>query len=781
MASEAKEMKYRRRGRVPGPPEHGQRSDRSGALDWAALKHDPAELLRKLDEVRDQITRSCELMGPPPPDRHRAMSRRTVSLRPSYAEPPHAAGRAPDHYRSRYADRNRTSLPPSSYDHRSQRSVPDDEAYARQPFRQQYYHEGQRESHGFGHGRRHHSSCQCAHCLQSQRAPVVAPPKDHVPMARYFAGQGSFRFDRSQPISSELDRRSVASSLYSHLSVSKRRVEYFRKKADKFCRPTRGAAPFLVCTSCSHLLQLPQGKFAGRKKDQVQCGSCSEIIALEPKQVKVHPVITPPSFPVSKGVRSKGSSHRDTKSSGWYQHQDDDNFNFYKPQAQKKDFADNMSPSSTASYGRTDSEHGSNRSVQLKSVPASRSRFSNDPKDILCQGDTGGQVEASGQCTVSPQGPILVDKQMDPFSSQWKEKDYSGGNQITRKECDINTKSDYEANARGESLGRKCIQKSKEGRKGGFEDEFSNGRTHGQKGRHGNTDSPEDGIVGNKYKHKADDVVISSLEDKDMSIKYEHNGSFRFEELSKRDEKCNKKDDNNILELESIARGCEQDRIKDDCGKLLHSDSRNGNTVAKNYSSVNEHKNSSSLVSSVAEVDEIQSSVGKNGDSSFFTGFLKKGLKDLSLFNQSVDSAKVYINGHPISERALRKSEKKVGPVGPGSYWYDYRAGFWGVFGQECRGIIPPFIKEFNYPMPKNCAGGSTGVFVNGRELHQKDFDLLVGRGLPRIPGKSYSVEISGSVIDDTTGTKLRGLGKLAPTIEKMKRGFGMHVPEETK
>jgi hypothetical protein len=42
---------------------------------------------------------------------------------------------------------------------------------------------------------------------------------------------------------------------------------------------------------------------------------------------------------------------------------------------------------------------------------------------------------------------------MDPFSSQWKE----------RKECDINIKSDYEATVRGESLSRKCIQKSKEG------------------------------------------------------------------------------------------------------------------------------------------------------------------------------------------------------------------------------------------------------------------------------------------------------------------------------
>ena len=66
--------------------------------------------------------------------------------------------------------------------------------------------------------------------------------------------------------------------------------------------------------------------------------------------------------------------------------------------------------------------------------------------------------------------------------------------------------------------------------------------------------------------------------------------------------------------------------------------------------------------------------------------------------------------------------------------------------------------------MPKNCAGGNTGVLVNGRELHQKDFDLLVKRGLQRFSGKSYSVDISGNVIDDTTGHKLRNLGKLAPT-----------------
>lgn len=123
---------------------------------------------------------------------------------------------------------------------------------------------------------------------------------------------------------------------------------------------------------------------------------------------------------------------------------------------------------------------------------------------------------------------------------------------------------------------------------------------------------------------------------------------------------------------------------------------------------------------------------------------------------------------------------------------YDYRAGFWGVMGQPCLGMIPvrelkldflllhpshilieafnlvsvsqPYIMEFNYPMPKNCAGGNTGVFINGRDLHQKDLDLLVGRGLPDSPDRSYRIEISGKVSDEVSGEELYCLGKLAPT-----------------
>ncbi|CAH8330752.1 unnamed protein product [Eruca vesicaria subsp. sativa] len=166
----------------------------------------------------------------------------------------------------------------------------------------------------------------------------------------------------------------------------------------------------------------------------------------------------------------------------------------------------------------------------------------------------------------------------------------------------------------------------------------------------------------------------------------------------------------------------------------------------------------------------------KNG----FASIVKKSFKDLtkSIQNDEGNRSSVSINGHNLTERMLRKAEKLAGAIQPGNYWYDYRAGFWGVMGGPGLGIIPPFIEELNFPIPENCAGGTTGVFVNGRELHRKDLELLAGRGLPPDRDRSYIVDITGRVIDEDTGEELDCLGKLAPTIEKMKRGFGMRTPK---
>jgi len=65
--------------------------------------------------------------------------------------------------------------------------------------------------------------------------------------------------------------------------------------------------------------------------------------------------------------------------------------------------------------------------------------------------------------------------------------------------------------------------------------------------------------------------------------------------------------------------------------------------------------------------------------------------------------------------------------------------------------------------MPYKCSGGNTGIYVNGRELHQKDLDFLTGRGLPKDRDRSYIIEISGRVLNEDTGEEQEGLGKLAP------------------
>ncbi|PSS09363.1 Extra-large guanine nucleotide-binding protein like [Actinidia chinensis var. chinensis] len=181
----------------------------------------------------------------------------------------------------------------------------------------------------------------------------------------------------------------------------------------------------------------------------------------------------------------------------------------------------------------------------------------------------------------------------------------------------------------------------------------------------------------------------------------------------------------------------------------------------------------------MAEVSKDDRPRINKGSESFFASLIRRSFREFSRSSHSAGKRRsnVFVNGQPLSDRIVKKAEKKAGPIQPGNYWYDYRAGFWGLMGQPCAGIIPPFIEEFNYPMPENCAAGNTGVFVNGRELHQKDLELLAGRGLPTARDKSYVIEISGRILDEDTGEELDCLGKLAPTVERAQHGFGMKVP----
>lgn len=805
MGSDLKEMKYRRR---IGLDERAQCSEQR-ALDWHALKQDPVELLRKLDELREQITRTCQIVEPP--REHRRAGRRALSLLPENPEPPPMPG----YHRSRYGGgRYGHGLPPSPYEPLRPEIG---ERYSRQSSgRYRQYQGRQWDGCGVGHGNYNPSyTCSCPHCLHGQR---TAPQEEHIPMARYFAGQHEcYRFERSPSVSSDYDRRSVASSLYSHRSVSKKRAEYFRKKAEHLCRPVYGAAPFVVCSSCYQLLQVPMEKCMGRNR--LQCGSCSQIVSLK-REEKVIPFSPSASFCVPKIEQgSNDQTRRD------FEHQLNEfansafyNLNEHSSMQINIDFGDDHSVSSSISHDRTEKGCGSSRSIQLKTdgllLSPSRSGDIESPKDILCERDAECQVEPS-DARVSPCSPVLEDKLVDPLCSQ--EKDNNSEDLGMANISDVNCKGEHKVNDDDDgSLSMGSEQKRKECDEDSLVDE-SMCKTHEQKSKDDHS-SPEDVSKTHEFDSTKDNIssAVDGNEKHEFESKKDDTNSLEGESLNKEHEQKSKEDENSGLEGENVKKGfdknnkesensaledanapledtrnasdaaslseiSEEKKTEEENGSLDQPFVEDGNAFAESGgSSFNERTNSGfSRGSSETALEEDQPSTGKSGDSSFFAGFLKKGFKDLSLFNQSMDSVKVSINGHPISERALKKAEKKAGPVEPGSYWYDYRAGFWGVMGRECIGIIPPFIREFNYPMASSCASGDSGVFVNGRELHQRDLDLLVGRGLPRISGKSYSVEISGNITDEETGKKLRSLGKLAPTIEKLKRGFGMHVPEE--
>ncbi|KAJ6703479.1 EXTRA-LARGE G-PROTEIN-LIKE [Salix viminalis] len=195
--------------------------------------------------------------------------------------------------------------------------------------------------------------------------------------------------------------------------------------------------------------------------------------------------------------------------------------------------------------------------------------------------------------------------------------------------------------------------------------------------------------------------------------------------------------------------------------------------------SFNEYLNTSVSQDSVEVRNEEHQLKINKGSEPFFQGLIKKSVRDFSRSSQHLPNEEhdVLINGKPIPDYMVKRAEKLAGPIQPGDYWYDVRAGFWGKTGEPCLGIIPPFIEEFNYPMPANCSAGNTSVFINGRELHQRDLDLLSSRGLPTKTEKSYILEISGRVFEVDTGKELDSLGRLAPTVEKAKRGFGMKIP----
>jgi hypothetical protein len=80
----------------------------------------------------------------------------------------------------------------------------------------------------------------------------------------------------------------------------------------------------------------------------------------------------------------------------------------------------------------------------------------------------------------------------------------------------------------------------------------------------------------------------------------------------------------------------------------------------------------------------------------------------------------------------------------PGSYWYDGRSGAVGLIGAGTSGFLPPGL-PLGGPLPPDASNGTSGVFVNGRELTTGEDAFLQGViGSPIAPGR-YFLDADGN------------------------------------
>jgi hypothetical protein len=105
----------------------------------------------------------------------------------------------------------------------------------------------------------------------------------------------------------------------------------------------------------------------------------------------------------------------------------------------------------------------------------------------------------------------------------------------------------------------------------------------------------------------------------------------------------------------------------------------------------------------------------------------------------------VEVNGVALSAAELRDLEARYTVrVRPGAYWYDRASGLWGVRGRGTSGLVLAGLTLGGGALARDASSGTTGVFVNGRELPGDDLaalEALVGA----VPPGRYFLDGDGN------------------------------------
>lgn len=280
------------------------------------LENGRAELLRKLEELKNQITQSCDVVEKPkekmgispdmysrhpPPCAQESLINPQGDIMPPYFSHPSNYIPYPDRYGPRlpdtYSQRGypHDHLPyPSAYKPEIVRRHPrgPQSQYMQQPFHEHfpgYYGEVnhdhfmlQRHENFF-----HQPACSCVHCYDKNWhvPPRVDPPGLHNRRAQNEPSNPAFH----QHLNPVLHNRQSLTLNSGELDSENDGFNYHRSRkmvvahrSGRVSYPIGGGAPFITCSNCFELLKLPRRHISIEKEQQkLKCGACSSIILFE--------------------------------------------------------------------------------------------------------------------------------------------------------------------------------------------------------------------------------------------------------------------------------------------------------------------------------------------------------------------------------------------------------------------------------------------------------------------------------------------------------------------
>ncbi len=103
----------------------------------------------------------------------------------------------------------------------------------------------------------------------------------------------------------------------------------------------------------------------------------------------------------------------------------------------------------------------------------------------------------------------------------------------------------------------------------------------------------------------------------------------------------------------------------------------------------------------------------------------------------------VHINGQRLSPAELDSLRSVIGSdVQIARYWYDPLSGWWGYEGGPVAGRIAPSL-DLGGSLAPDASRGTTGVFINGREIPTQEWAWLSQRFVAVAPGR-YWIDAAG-------------------------------------